>query len=378
MALITLMLLGFTFEIYLRNVGFLEAQPANYPCIAGDPVLNHVFHRNCEGVALASALKTATDVTYKTNSLGYRGHEPIEGKQTIVVIGDSYTEGFGLSENDTFPSQLERALTAKGAGRWQVLNGGTLGFSPALYTKYFDKYFLNLSPEVVLLNLDFTDFNDDPYYLQIAEYDAAGYPSTFPGREIFPDWSLGLVYSNKSALVRFLHQELNQWSLVERRNRVQPIMDMLVTGEALVPVADLEESGMSGCKKTVEVIARHLLALKSRVEAVGGKLFIHMYPPGYLIKNYATQPQNISFVRSWDQKNRKDYSWACSSNPRAVEMIRKLSARVGVLFFNSFPVIMEHPEKETLYFDRDAHWTPKGVGVVTRTLSAKLLPFLKK
>lgn len=377
-AFVTLLFVAATFEVYLRQAGFLEAQPANYPCVAGDPVLNHVFHKSCEGVAGAKALKTAKDVTYRTNSLGYRGPEPLPGKRSLVVLGDSYTEGFGLEESETFPVQLEKSLSNRGLKGWQVLNGGTLGYTPALYTKYFDRYFLELKPQIVLLNLDFTDFNDDPYYLQIAEYDAAGKPVAFPGREIFPAWSLGYVYSNRSALLRFMHQEANQWSLVKRREEIQPRMDMLVSGPSLISMPELEAAEMVGCAKTAEVLARHILELKRRVEMGGGKLLIHMYPPGYLVKSYPAQPQNISFVRTWDQKQRKDYTWACGANPKAVKLMRTFSERNAIPFFDSFPFVMTHPSKEALYFDHDAHWNDRGVAEVTADLAKKLFPILRK
>lgn len=377
-ATITAVIVAAIFEVYLRRAGFLEAQPANYPCVAGDPVLNHVFHKSCTGVATAQALKTEKDVTYKTNSLGYRGHEPVPGKPVLLVLGDSYTEGFGLEEHETFPARLEAELQNAGAKDWQVLNGGTLGYTPALYGKYFDRYFLELRPRMVLLNLDFTDFNDDPYYLQIAEYDAGGRPIAYPGREIFPQWTLQYVYSNKSALLRFLHQEANQWSLAKRREDIQPTMDALVAGAPLVPAEDLDAVGLGGCRKTVEIIARHVLELKKRVEIGGGTLLIHMYPPGYLVKDYASQPQNVSFVRTWDHKHRRDYSWACGINPKAVDVIRKLAERNRINFFDSFPLLINHAENKKLYFDHDAHWNRAGVAVVTVDLAKKLVPLLRK
>ncbi len=377
--LFSLVALGGIFELYLRKTGFLEAQPANYPCIAGDAVLNHVFHPNCEGIAAAAALKTDRDVTYKTNDLGIRGHEPVPGKKSIVVVGDSYTEGFGLNEPETFPAQLEQGILANGLRDWQVLNGGTLGFTPALYPKYFDRYFLELKPEIVILNLDFTDFNDDPYYLQMAEYDPLGNPSAFPGRDIFPAWSMGYVYSNKSALVRFLHQEANQYALAMRRDEIQPAMDRFVQKRnPLVLLDDLKATGLEGCQKAAEAVAKNIFSLKRRVEAAGGVLMIHMYPPGYLVKSYGTVPQNISFVRVWDQKQRKDFSWACGSGPKMVDVFRSVANRNGIQFFDSFPVIMSAPEKEKLYFDGDAHWNRDGVKLVTGALSKQLLPLLKK
>jgi len=69
-----------------------------------------ILWRSMKRIATAAALKTEEDVVYKTNSLGLRGREPGSSKLRIVVIGDSYTEGFGLSETEAFPFQPEAAL----------------------------------------------------------------------------------------------------------------------------------------------------------------------------------------------------------------------------------------------------------------------------
>lgn len=365
------------FEIYLRHAGFLAAQPANYPCITGDPVLNHVFNPHCEGVATAAGLKTARDVTYRTNDLGYRGHAPEAGKRTLVVLGDSYTEGFGLEESEAFPAALERELRAGGAKDWQVLNGGTLGYSPALYALYFDRYFLTAHPEVVLLNLDFTDFTDDSYYLQIADYDSLGRPVAYPGREEFPRWLLPYVYSNRSALLRFVHQEVNQWALAKRRGSEQWHMDMWIHAEhPLIEQPELHAGNLEGCFKSIEAVAKNILVLKAHAAAVGARFAIHMYPPGYVVKSYAQLPQNISFVRGWDAKTRTDFSWACGLNPKVVDVMRAFAKRQGIPFYDSFPVIFARSDKEQLYFDGDAHWNARGVQVVVEHLARELHSFL--
>jgi len=377
--LASMLVLALCFEVYLRRAGFMDAQPANYPCVAGDPVLNHIFRAGCEDIAPAAALKTAHDAHYRTNSRGYRGHAPEAGKRVIVTIGDSYTEGFGLEEEQAFPAVLERALRARGATGWQVLNGGTLGFSPALYPAYFDRFFLLEHPELVVLNLDFSDFNDDAYFLQIADYDSQNRPVAFPGREALPDWLMPYVYSNRSALLRFLHQEINQWSMNSRRERVQWQMDQWIHADTpLIDPADLKAASLDGCAKPVEAIAKHILILKDHAGAVGAHFAIHMYPPGGAVKSYANLPQGISFVRVWDAKHRTDYSWACGITPKIVDVMHAFAQRQGIPFFDSFPIVMAQPDKETLYYDRDAHWNERGVKLVAENLAPQLLPLLKK
>lgn len=379
-SVISLLVLTVAFEIYLRQAGFMKAQPAIYPCVAGDPVLNHVFFPNCQGVATAAAIKSEKDVTYQTNDHGYRGHAPEPGKRTLVVIGDSYTEGFGLTETEAFPAVLEGAIRVGGAREWQVLNGGTLGFSPALYPAYFDRNFLLERPELVLLNLDFSDFNDDAYFLQIADYDGNGRPVAFPGHDVFPQWMMGLVYSYKSAVVRFVHQEMNQWSLIHDRDAAQYRMDQWIrAAEPLVPLEELRSAGLGGCVKPIEAVAKNILVLKAHAAAVGSRFAIHMYPPGGSVKSYSDEPQNISFVQLWDARHRRDFSWACGGlSDKIVDVMRGFAGRQGIPFFDSFPLVMGRADRASLYYDHDAHWNSRGVKLVASDLAKRLLPLLGK
>lgn len=374
MSVFCLVAVAVSFEIYLRYTGFLKAQPANYPCVMGDPVLNHVFQKNCEGLAPSEALKTEKDALYKTNSFGFRGREPGTAGTRVVVLGDSYTEGFGLSEQEAFPAKLEEALKKAGKRDVEVLNGGTLGFSPALYTKYYERYFSNLRPTFVLLNLDFTDFSDDSHYLRNAEYDSAGRPSGFPGRDVFPDWLKPYVYSNQSALLRFLHQEWNQWFLIGLREKNQPLMDALVNSSPnYVVQAELEPLGLGACAKPLEMTIKLVMELRQKVLSGGAGFGIHMYPVGSFVKSYSHIPQNISFVQAWDVKTRKDFSWECMSTPKNLEVVKAFAKRQGIPFFDSFPVVMNHPDRASLYYNRDEHWNSRGVELVTSSLAKPLI-----
>ncbi len=49
-----------------------------------------------------------------------------EEKMTIVAFGDSLTAGYGLSDNESFPAQLEAALKARGKDV-SVVNAGVSG-----------------------------------------------------------------------------------------------------------------------------------------------------------------------------------------------------------------------------------------------------------
>jgi lysophospholipase L1-like esterase len=64
------------------------------------------------------------------NHLRFRDRPPgprREGARRVAVVGDSFTEGQGVKEQDTLPRALERALLAAEPGRWEVRNCGRRG-----------------------------------------------------------------------------------------------------------------------------------------------------------------------------------------------------------------------------------------------------------
>jgi hypothetical protein len=376
---VTLILTALLFEIYLRSTGFLESQPANYPCVTSDAVLNHLFLPGCSATARGEELKTDGDARYEVNRLGFRGPEPTPVSRDkrgmghrVLLLGDSYTEGFGLSENETMAAQLQQNFAQQKKSRWEFWNGGTLGFSPTIYTLYFDRFFLEHRPSFVLLNLDFSDLNDNAYYLEIADYDALGFPVAFPPRDSFPKFALPYVYSNKSAVMRFLHQEWNQWAAIERRHEIAAKMNRLVEGPPLISKEELQSFGQAHCHKPYEWMARSILRLRDRAGIVGAKFGIHMYPPGAAVRSRESAPQGMSFVRAWDQRNRQDFSWVCGATTDFPKIMERFAERNGIYFHSSFPLILAHPQKESLYFTKDDHWNAEGVRLVSQEL-AKVL-----
>jgi hypothetical protein len=367
----SIFVLGFGFELYLRSQGFLLSVPANYPCVTGHPLLNHVYKENCQATALAAHLKTEKDVIYKTNSIGLRGPEPIAKARKIVMIGDSYTEGFGLAEEESLPFLVEAAWKKSGAKNLQVINGGTIGFSTAVYPLFYKNKISPLKPEFVLLNLDFTDITDDPYFLQIAEYDENGLPKSFAPKESFPSWLLPLVYSNRSALFRFLHQEWNQWSLYKLKQINKEKMNAYA-GASPVSPSFFEISGMQSCIKPLSAMVRSIRRLNDMVRADGARFAIHMYLPGTMVKKYPDQKRGMSIVRSWLQKKEKDHSWYCAENIGIVDFFRAFSVAENIPFFDSSKEILKNPSRESFYFPQDAHWNFKGTSFVANILSRPL------
>lgn len=76
--------------------------------------------------------------------------------QTVVFIGDSLTEGYGLDPEEAYPAQLEVLLRAKGRKDIKIVNGGVSGSTTASATQRV-KWYLKTKPQIIVLALGAND-----------------------------------------------------------------------------------------------------------------------------------------------------------------------------------------------------------------------------
>jgi hypothetical protein len=111
----------------------------------------------------------AVEVDY--NSLRFRDVEPAPkpaGVIRVAVVGDSFTEGEGVKEADTYPRVLQRLLEA-GGGAWEVVNCGRRGADfPALLDAFRDA--LKYDPDVVVYGMVMNDADRSPEFSARQKY----------------------------------------------------------------------------------------------------------------------------------------------------------------------------------------------------------------
>jgi len=92
----------------------------------------------------------------KINSKGLRGPEcPYSkppGEFRILVLGDSFVEGYSVCLNDLLTRRLSYALNARNDGRtFRVINGGTGGYSTDQELLFFEHEGKKYGPDLVIL-----------------------------------------------------------------------------------------------------------------------------------------------------------------------------------------------------------------------------------
>lgn len=149
------------------------ADPFSY--IDADPVLHHRlrpgFTANRRGVE------------FRINALGLKDREypPTKpaGVFRVLMLGDSFTEGFGLVTPDTMPKQAERMLAGGRCDRpVEVVNAGVSSYSPILEYLFLRRVGLGLEPDLVVLSFDMTDVHDDWIRTKLATFGPDGLPTS--------------------------------------------------------------------------------------------------------------------------------------------------------------------------------------------------------
>lgn len=101
-------------------------------------------------------------VQHTTNSLGFRGEEFAEEKSPdalrIAILGDSFTFGEGVRDEDTYSEQLRRKLAEALPGRRiETQNWGVGGYNTEQEAALLEHWVLDFDPDVVVLGFTIND-----------------------------------------------------------------------------------------------------------------------------------------------------------------------------------------------------------------------------
>lgn len=111
----------------------------------------------------------------RINNLGFRGPNAsfVKQKKRVIFIGDSFTFGWGVEEQETWISQLQTEFSD-----WELLNLGKGGTHPGDYVQLARKVLPVLKPDVVVLGI--LQGNDLHQLMRIIAYERGEWTPLFP------------------------------------------------------------------------------------------------------------------------------------------------------------------------------------------------------
>ena len=144
-------------ELILRYSGIVrEVGP---PFTRYDPVYGKRLRENLR----ATRRSPEFHIRYSVNSLGYRGPEPERFPENpILFVGDSFTEGYGVSDGEEFPELIRRSLARRhGQLAPPVVNAGIGNAGTGHWVKLLRLEGRRLDPRLVVLQFSDNDFADN-------------------------------------------------------------------------------------------------------------------------------------------------------------------------------------------------------------------------
>jgi len=95
------------------------------------------------------------DMPLAVNSKGHRDNEISfeKGDDTfrILVLGDSFTMGYKVLQEEAYPQILESLLNRQSNITYEVVNAGVGGWEPFQYAQYYFYYGKKLNPDLILI-----------------------------------------------------------------------------------------------------------------------------------------------------------------------------------------------------------------------------------
>lgn len=333
-------------------------------CSQDDTILHHSYQPNC----LVNSKSAEWDISVQINSAGLRDDE-IQPKDNydyrILMLGDSFTIGWGIEQGKTFSDLLEQKEQKFNSKQLKVdvINGGATSYSPILEYLFLKEKGLKYAPDMIILNFDLSDFQNDYNYQTLAKYDASGeLMGVSPEEANF----LKSVYL-KVKLIKFIESPL-----LFLDSKFPP---KEIWGEEFFYDIDYDRYALTRLdlpkgteEKYTQATFKYLKLIQELASKNNITLILVAYPYGHQVSGdeWSAGRHNFGFEPG------KIYS------SRPEQILAQFAAENNILFISLYPEFKEST-KFPLFYPYDGHLTSEGHQLYADSLSAKLLEkgFLK-
>ena len=317
------------------------------------------------------------EVLLRFNSRGLRGPErdyaKPPGTRRVLILGDSFAEGYYANEDETARAVLEGLLNREGCGPYEVLNGGTIAYSTDQEYLFYRTEGQRYGADLVVL---FFYYND--LYYNASENGPGGEPKPYflvkdgalaLGNVPVPLLSRGLLNRQNPGVSRPQpwHGSMALRLLSNRTVDASPRLHRVLSHLGLVepiPSDPPREFWPFGPGHPTEVreawalTSAILAALRKEVEAHGARLVLFYVPMRAEVNDpvWELTRQRYRLGRRWDRYVVFDrLKSVCEAldiplvDPR--EDLRRTEAK-----------------GPPAYYTRDVHWTATGNAVAAHVL----------
>ncbi|GEM_PF-2626249 len=285
--------------------------------------------------------------TVSINKLGMRGELPRSNVRTVLLLGDSFVYGWGVSDDETIPVLLEKRLNEiMPDEEFQVLNGGVPSYSPVLSNLQYKTTLRYLNPDIVIYVFDMSDVSDEVRYREFLIKDRYGDP---------------VRVTNPYAM----HQAL--MSILGRSYIYQQLMRLLTRNGYPHELHNEKNDHWIGMRDNTEALApngwasvqENLRLLRDYVREDGAEMLLTVVP-----RSPQVDPEYLN-------KNDRDHFGFPAASVCCGEMFNVLggiASELGIRYINPLNFFLENKSRSLFYY-YDGHLTNKGNSLMAEYMS---------
>lgn len=317
--------------------------------------------------------------SYTISSQGFRDRAfgpKKDGEYRILMLGDSFTFGKGVNDDETIPKVLERLFQERfDAADVSVINGGCSGYGPWQARGVLLERGFALGPEMVVLQtLTANDIGDTIF--------KTGGPPRANARlsnshklllkHYYSNWFAWAEYEllQRSRLYRLLYVRTDSaFSLQRLLPRLRFVHQFAVP---MLPYDEYNESWyieinlkdwypeLTEGWKSFE---NDILAIRNDCAERGLTFFVY------------NVPSNVCFIEgAWEHAVQRSGRPNAYEHRKEIRVAEEFFRRAALPSLSIVEAIDAHPRKEALYYKFDGHFTSLGAQVVAERLYQLLAP----
>lgn len=370
---------GFALVMLEGVIRIVAPQPVSGVMYSARPEFGFWIKGGLDKARFQSDARKTYQVT--TTEAGYRMDEPVaipkpKGVTRVLVLGDSFTFGVGVENDETFCHFAEEWLRQKAPGRrWEVVNAGCPGWGTENMLGFWRHRGEMLEPDVVVMAFFRNDLIDNRR--EMVYRVRAGQVQEAPASEIstvkkWVNWIPGYGFlSAHSHFVNLLRRGISAWlfsPITHAARQKEEASATLTTGTLQQSEPRLLPNPIAGgpdlrrfVVSELHIFMALLDAMVTEIREQGALPILLLLPgldesvPGIWERDLPVQYREVARLgRAWESEGRL----VLVNGYKTIE-----SARAG---------------GETVHIPGDGHFNPQGHRLIGRLLGERLLEALER
>ena len=317
------------------------------------------------------------DRTFTVNNLGFRDEpmtiEKPEGTFRILLVGDSFMEGESVNLDQTAAQTLERELTETMGESIEVVNMGVMSYSPIIYQRVIEDKGLPLDPDLVIVAVDMSDFQNDYSYAK--DLDESGNFRNILFQQkmgqphvVLPGVNAGIKFWLRSHSVLYSEVADRTKQLIRKMRHIPEPTVFKINDPASDPHFATRSEDNVHREEMWHPFGNSLIAINKLMEKAKVPWIAVTYPYGHQVRG-----------DEWSKGRLKNgFESARVYLMTAADLLVSFGKDNGFRVINLAPVFQKEAEYQSnlLYYPMDGHFTPLGHKVFAEMLKEEVSDYV--